>query len=382
MKETNYKYFAFISYTSKDAAWGKRLQRRLEGFRLPTTLCSERGLARRPMKPVFFAPYDIQPGDLSEELKARLRAARHLVVVCSPRSAASEWVGKEIRYFHSLGRPENLHLFIVDGVPHSGDTATECFHPVLRELGLPELLGANVHERFSRWPWVNRERAYVQLVTKLLGVEFDTLWRRHLRQRRQRALAAGVLAVGVAAALGGVWAASRPVDVAVQVEEAGAVNRRLPPLADAVVTLRLDNEEKTDTVALGGGEALFANVPRRYVGSEVGVSVRAARFLPLDTVVTLSPTLSLALRRDPAVFGHVAFTLCAAGDLHPLPGVAVSVGGRPAVTDAEGRVRLDVPLAEQRTAYAVTAAFVPLEDDSIVMPCGPDDVIMAREGAR
>ena len=36
-----FKYFAFISYSSHDTAWGKRLQRKLEGYRMPAALCSE-----------------------------------------------------------------------------------------------------------------------------------------------------------------------------------------------------------------------------------------------------------------------------------------------------------------------------------------------------
>lgn len=172
------KYYAFISYNSKDTRLGKRLQRKLEHYRMPATLCSERGWKRKPMDPVFFAPYEIQPGGLSEELKLRLRNSKNLVVICSPNSAKSDWVGKEIEYFHELGRDENILFFIVDGVPGSGDTATECFNPVVKKLGLPETLGANIHERIFRWPWINRERAYVQLISKLLGVEFDSIWQR------------------------------------------------------------------------------------------------------------------------------------------------------------------------------------------------------------
>ena len=96
MEQQQYKFFAFISYSSKDAKWGKRLQRKLEGYRMPATLCSERGWERKPMKPVFFAPTDIQPGGLTAELQERLRASRHLIVIGSPNSAQSEWVGKEI----------------------------------------------------------------------------------------------------------------------------------------------------------------------------------------------------------------------------------------------------------------------------------------------
>lgn len=98
----HFKYFAFISYSSHDIAWGKKLQKKLEGYRMPSTLCSEHGWQRNPIKPVFFAPTDIQPGDLDEELKERLKASRNLIVICSPHSAKSDWVGKEIAFFHSL----------------------------------------------------------------------------------------------------------------------------------------------------------------------------------------------------------------------------------------------------------------------------------------
>lgn len=137
IKQPDYKYYAFISYNSKDTKWGKRLQRKLEHYRMPATLCSQRGWKRKPINPVFFAPTDIQPGGLTDELKSRLRAAKNLIVICSPNSAKSEWVGKEIEYFHELGRDENIHFFIVDGIPNSVDPASECFNPVMKELGLP-----------------------------------------------------------------------------------------------------------------------------------------------------------------------------------------------------------------------------------------------------
>lgn len=144
---TQFKYFAFISYNSKDTAWGKKLQKKLEHYRMPSTLCSEHGWERTPIKPVFFAPTDIQPGGLTEELQEGLRASKNLIVICSPNSAKSEWVGKEIEFFHSLGRIKNIHFFIVEGTPHSGNPDTECFNPVIDQLGLPEILGANIHEK-------------------------------------------------------------------------------------------------------------------------------------------------------------------------------------------------------------------------------------------
>ena len=209
--EQQFKYFAFISYNSKDTEWGKRVQKKLEHYRMPATLCREHGWERKPINPVFFAPTDIQPGGLSEELQERLRASRNLIVICSPNSAKSEWVGKEIEFFHQLGRTKQIHFFIVDGVPHSGNPETECFNPIVDKLGLPEILGANIHEKNYRWPWLNKERAYVQLVSKLLGVEFDAIWQRHKRQLIRNIIVWTIGALIVLATLLGVWIANQPV---------------------------------------------------------------------------------------------------------------------------------------------------------------------------
>ena len=53
--ENNYKYFAFISYNAKDTEWGKKLQKKLEHYKLPATLCSEHCWQHCPIKLVF--PY-------------------------------------------------------------------------------------------------------------------------------------------------------------------------------------------------------------------------------------------------------------------------------------------------------------------------------------
>lgn len=53
--EQQFKYFAFISYNSKDTEWGKRVQKKLEHYCMPATLCREHGWeSRTPIKPVLF----------------------------------------------------------------------------------------------------------------------------------------------------------------------------------------------------------------------------------------------------------------------------------------------------------------------------------------
>ena len=48
--EQEFKYFAFISYNSKDTEWGKKIQKKLEHYRMPSTLCSEHGWEPISMK--------------------------------------------------------------------------------------------------------------------------------------------------------------------------------------------------------------------------------------------------------------------------------------------------------------------------------------------
>ena len=371
----SYKYYAFISYNSGDTKWGKRLQRKLENYSMPATLCSKHGWKRNPMKPVFFAPTDIQPGGLTAELQERLRASRHLVVICSPRSARSKWVGQEIAFFHSLGRTADIHFFIVDGTPHSGDKATECFNPVVDELGLPEILGANIHEKVFRWSWLNRERAYVQLITKLLGVEFDSVWQRHKRMLVRRVVSWVAAVIAVIAAMVVVWAANRPVDVGVSLNEASASNTNLPPLHGAVITLALDNETKSDTIANGTGIAEFMNVPHRFIGKDVHLSITCPDFIPIDTTVVLDTEMTFDIYRDTRVYGDIHFRLWNPDTEQTVSGCKIEVEGYTAISDENGRVSFSIPLERQKTSYTVTASAT-LLDNTIYAPSGADDVLL------
>jgi hypothetical protein len=376
-QKEEYKYFAFISYNSKDARWGRRLQRKLEGYRMPATLCSEHGWKRRPITPVFYAPTDIQPGDLRQELEARLRASRHLIVICSPHSANAKWVGWEIAYFHSLGRTENIHFFIVDGEPHSQDPERECFNPIIEELGIPEQLGANIHERVSRWPWVNRERANVQLITKLLGVEFDSLWQRHKRLLRRRCVLGVIAVVAVIAAIIGVWRANQPVDVCVRLQEISTHNNHLPPLKKAVVSITLDKETKRDTLDDINDIARFANIPHSAVGQPVRITMVCGNWLTLDTTMTLMEELLLSIKRDPIPYGNVILTLWDTEEGAGKAGVEVTIAGANAVSDADGRVRLTIPLEQQDTIYVIHSSVL-LRDSLLKMPVSESSVMVVK----
>ena len=375
--QDQFKYFAFISYNSKDTVWGKKLQKKLEHYRMPSTLCSEHGWERTPIKPVFFAPTDIQPGGLTEELQERLRASKNLIVICSPNSAQSEWVGKEIEFFHSLGRTKNIHFFIVDGTPHSGNPDTECFNPVIDQLGLPEILGANIHEKNYRWPWLNKERAYVQLVSKLLGVEFDAIWQRHKRQLIRKAVAWTVGIIAVLCALVFVWRNNQPVDVTLRLNETSVHNDNLPPLKNAIVTMTLDNEIKIDTLDSINDDLVFNNIPHRYLNQNVKFSVSCPNFIDTDTSIVLTPNVTLNIQRNDSVFGNVNFRIYNPDTEMYVGNTPIRLAGQETISDSSGRVSLYVPLEKQQRYYIITGP-LQFENDTVYMPNGKDDVVLTQ----
>ena len=375
--EQQFKYFAFISYSSHDTQWGKRLHKKLESYSIPSTLCKKYGWKRKPLNPIFFAPYEIQPGTLSEELKDRLRESRHLIVICSPYSAQSYWVGLEIEFFHQLGRTKDIHFFVIDGVPNSGDKTTECFNNKIKELGIPEILGANIHEKVYRWSWLNRERAYVQIITKLLGVEFDSIWQRHKRMLWQKIILWIIGLTAVLAALTGTWLTNRPMDVKVSLNEVSVHNNNLPPLHNAVITLMLDNERKTDTLHTMDNTTTFTNIPANMLGKKVRVLFVCEDWCTTDTTLELSKNIELNISRDINAFGHVRFTLYDS-QVTPIAGKTINISGVKATSNAQGVVDAVIPFEKQNIIYKLTSSEVSLADTIIDAKCGDSDAVFTK----
>lgn len=384
MEQQQFKYYAFISYNSKDIGWGKRLQRKLEHYRMPATLCSEHGWERTPIKPVFFAPTDILPGGLTEELQERLRVSRNLIVICSPNSAKSEWVGKEIEFFHQLGRTKQIHFFIIEGQPHSGNSDMECFNPIVDTLGLPEILAANIHEKIYRWPWMNKERAIVQLISKLLNVEFDAIWQRHKRLLKQKIMIWIIGIILVLVALAEVWIINQPINVKVKLNDASVHNPNLPALKDAIVTMKLKNEMKTDTIHTINGNIIFSNIPHRYLGKEVQITAIITdtncwhSFFPVDTIVNLSKDITLDVFRDAKFYGTVYFKLWKIATEQTSPNTEVIIDGHHVTSDSNGYVMLTIPLAEQKHIYPIKSTQIILEDSVVNGNCNSNCVIVFK----
>ena len=187
-----FAYDAFISYSHRDLNWARWIQERLETFPIPAE-AGEPFANRRRMR-VFRDQTDLAGVEVTASLRRELRASRYLVVVCSPNSAASRWVNDEVVYFESLGRGDQIVAFIVSGEPDSDTAELECYPPAMRATDDRHLLGANVQE-------IGRNKAFLKVVSLLIGVRFNRLVDREKQRRRRRIVSVAAVLLAVSAAI-------------------------------------------------------------------------------------------------------------------------------------------------------------------------------------
>ncbi|HIY14638.1 MAG TPA: TIR domain-containing protein [Candidatus Alistipes cottocaccae] len=182
MNDNKYKYYAFISYKREDEEWAAWIQHEFEHYRLPSTLNGRQDLPTE-FGPIFRDVDELSAGNLPAQIHAALEASAHLIVVCSPQSAKSEWVNKEISDFLEIGsqkgidNTDNLFPFIVEGMPHAARAEEECFPAILRDLPTSkERIGGNVNE-------TGRDKAFIKTLAGMLRVRFDELWQRYEKEK-------------------------------------------------------------------------------------------------------------------------------------------------------------------------------------------------------
>ncbi len=100
--DSKYEYDIFISYNRADEAWARQLATRLEH-----ELWRDRKLR------VFFAPWDIKPGEsIPERLEYAIPRSRKVGLILSPESVQSEWVKVERYVTHYIDINERLKRLI------------------------------------------------------------------------------------------------------------------------------------------------------------------------------------------------------------------------------------------------------------------------------
>lgn len=192
-----FRYAAFISYSSKDSAFAKRLHVALESYRIPTALghfdLLGGGGKKNRIYPVFRDREELSAGALDERIEASLKSSGAMIVISSPNTAGSSWVHKEIDYFVALGRRDRIFVIIPDTAPlidEAGADATPlCLLPVFRA---DAFTGPNPLEPLAADARKGKDgfrQAWLKIVAGLVGVSPGQLIDRDTRRQRQRATA-------------------------------------------------------------------------------------------------------------------------------------------------------------------------------------------------
>lgn len=124
----DYAYEAFISYrhTPEDRALARRIQRRIEGHRVPRELRQD---GRTRLGKCFRDEDELPTSDsLPNLIGDALGRSRFLIVICSPRMCESLWVAREVELFSAYHGRDRVLLALAGGEP------AESFPPLLMSI--------------------------------------------------------------------------------------------------------------------------------------------------------------------------------------------------------------------------------------------------------
>jgi len=336
----NKKSYAFISYNHRDVKMAKWLHKKLESYKLPSEIHNEFEDSKY-LRPVFRDQEDLNTGVLSDELRKHLDNSQYLVVICSPHSAKSEWVSTEVRTFIEWGRLKFIIPFIIDGTPNS-QNENECFPLSLREYVSAhpdqELLGINISE-------VGREKAFVRVVSRMLGVSFDELWKRHERERKRRITSWCIGTLFVASLI---YYLAMPVTLSVHIQD----DKHHLPMPDNIVMVVNGAEyslDKLDTVLTING------IPGYLRGRGIPLSVHATYYNSIDQEIVVGvgvkQSVEIALKRDSTFAIFAGYIKDDAGK--PISKAEVSIGGTDAISDSMGYFRVEFSIENQEETKAL-----------------------------
>ena len=173
-------YRAFLSYAHADQAAADWLFHALESFRIGADLVgtvTPRGPVPDRLYPVFKDRHEFAPGaPLAQETEKALRASAALIVLCSPRSAASRNVQREIEQFLALHGDTRPIIPLILGGDH-GQSVRDWFPPPLT----PDRLAADWREDIGD----GRDLALAKVIAALIGLPPEQVYRRLERERRR-----------------------------------------------------------------------------------------------------------------------------------------------------------------------------------------------------
>ena len=361
MEQSSWKRYAFISYSHHDLKIAKWLHRKLEGYKLPTEIHNEFEDSKY-LRPVFRDKEDLDTGILGDELRKHLESSKYLIVICSPHSAKSNWVNNEVQTFIEWGRLEYIIPFIIESTPNSGDE-NECIPKSLRDYVREhpdkELLGISIAE-------VGREKAFVRVVSRMLDVSFDELWKRHERERKRRIL---ITSISTPIVLSLLYFFAVPMSLTIEIHD----DKHHLPLPESAVLMVNGSEypiDKLDTTLI------IKNLPGYYRGRVLPIKLSAKWYKPINENITIcwgvNSYMAKTLQRD-NTFSEFSGRVIGE-DGCPIKGVTLYMEGRTQDTDGNGCFCFRFPVEEQTETKGIRMSMEGYEDYDREDECPNTDI--------
>lgn len=377
MNKTKKKY-AFISYNHHDVVWAIRLKTKMIWFKLPSYITNEFKKSKY-LEPVFRDRDYFTSGELTEMIKQQLDNSRYLIVICSPHSAKSEWVNREVDYFlnkkvRSSKEADPAHYIVPYVLLDEPFDTTECYPPALLEfierrkqdnpdfnlLTIPKIdreakLKGSLFEKLFPISF-KTEKGFARVIAKVLGIsdEFDDIWNLHLRLLRRRWIIRGVVAAFV------IYAVSfllYPVQLSVKVVDEP---HYLPVTKDAMLYVNHIGYplSKVDTTIV------VNDLPWYYLFGDIPVQFKATYYFDKDTLfkskLSHNNSIAIVAKRD-STFGVFSGIVKDSNGM-PISGAIVTISrqkglkGWNSMTDGKGRFQIHIPLLEQRETMFCTVS--------------------------
>jgi len=241
-----FRYDAFISYSRKDTAFAAKLEAELEAYHPPKDV-----LPDRPPLNIFRDVEDISGTELRQAIREGLSQSRYLIVICSPNSYSSEWIGREVEYFVEVHPQQDGKQHIIpvllagrpnreavrEGAPDEKafpEALCACWKedeeplaPDFREAESPETPKAERKD-------LHRENLFM-ILAELLGKDKAKLLQRQRARERRRNRVMAAIGVAVLLAMAGltIWAILNAAEARRQARV--ALSRQLAAQSKALV---------------------------------------------------------------------------------------------------------------------------------------------------
>ena len=171
----NKKYFAFISYSHKDAVFTGRLHRKLESYNISSVF--ETDNKKQKLYPVCRDETAFSTGDLSSIIKEKLTESKKLIVVCTEASAQSKYVCEEVSFFAENFGKENIIPVICE--KYSSEEERIAMLPGILKNSASEILDIYRYED-------NYRQMFLKIVAGVLDISYETVAKRDTQMMKKR----------------------------------------------------------------------------------------------------------------------------------------------------------------------------------------------------